>query len=216
MSEGRRDMLPTCNSDYSWRIELFNTSFNRKITLTAALSFGSKNMLYSNWRINMQWDMIKYAALLFMVSFIIWFSSYSSDLFIPVDMCPWLCFSFRLLPASLHLYMASLLLLLLFLLLPLLQTDVLSHHLQRNLIYLDSQVRTYEFTPFFLQLIPKYFYEALELLNPHFFLDVTSVSSFINATLWSCLLFFLSVLPSSSFLPFCLLSQSTFIWTNWY
>lgn len=41
-------MLPTCNSDYSWRIELFNASFNKKTTLTAALSFGSKNMLYSN------------------------------------------------------------------------------------------------------------------------------------------------------------------------
>lgn len=38
---------------------------------------------------------------------------------------------------------ASLLLLLLFILLRLLQTDVLSHHLQRNLIYLDSQVRVY-------------------------------------------------------------------------
>lgn len=47
-------------------------------------------------------------------------------------------------------------------------------------------------------------------------LGVTSVSSFINASLWSCLLFFLSVLPSSSFLPLCLLPQSTFIWTNWY
>lgn len=85
--------------------------------------------------------------------------------------------------------MASLLLLLLFLLLPLLQTDVLSHHLQRNLIYLDSQVRTSEFTPLFLRLLPRYFYEALELLIPHFSLGVTSVSSFINATLWSCLLF---------------------------
>lgn len=107
--------------------------------------------------------------------------------------------------------MASLLLLLLFLLLPLLQTDVLSHHLQRNLIYLDSQVRTSEFTPLFLRLLPRYFYEALELLIPHFSLGVTSVSSFINASLWSCLLFFLSVLPSSSFLPLCLLPQSTFI-----
>lgn len=49
--------------------------------------------------------MIKYAALPFKASSIISFSSYSSDdLFIPVDMCPWLCFSFRLLPASLHLY----------------------------------------------------------------------------------------------------------------
>lgn len=41
-------MLATCNRDYSWRIELFNTSFDKKITLTAALGLGSKNMLYSN------------------------------------------------------------------------------------------------------------------------------------------------------------------------
>ena len=48
MSDGRRGMLATCNRDYSWRIELFNTSFDKKITLTAALGLGSKNMLYSN------------------------------------------------------------------------------------------------------------------------------------------------------------------------
>lgn len=46
--------------------------------------------------------------------------------------------SFSCLPLSNN--MAALLLLLLILLW--LQTDVLSHHLQRNLIYLDSQVRT--------------------------------------------------------------------------
>lgn len=41
---------------------------------------------------------------------------------------------------------------LLLLLLRLLQTDVLSHHLQRNLIYLDSQVRTSGLSPFCLHL----------------------------------------------------------------
>lgn len=59
-----------------------------------------------------------------------------------------LLFLCHLLPSSVLLCpflsnnMASIFLLPLFLVLRLLQTDVLSHHLQRNLIYLDSQVRT--------------------------------------------------------------------------
>lgn len=71
-------------------------------------------------------------------------SSSFHDLPLPVAMYLWLLVSFSssvmslfLLPTSLHVSCFLSLVVL-----RLLQTDVLSHHLQRNLIYLDSQVRS--------------------------------------------------------------------------
>lgn len=69
------------------------------------------------------------------------------DLFISVEM-RLLTFSVFSLLSSVSVHnAASLFPLLLLILLQLLQTDVLSHHLQRNLIYLDSQVRAASLLP---------------------------------------------------------------------
>ncbi len=105
--------------------------------------------VYCHWRINIQWYIIKFAALPYKLSSIITISTFSFCL-LPVEICLLLLFTIPSSVLSLLLLfacpslpnMALLFLLLLFLLLWLLQTDVLSHHLQRNLIYLDSQVRT--------------------------------------------------------------------------